>query len=161
MEMDMNRHAVAGEHAAHVTESGLVVPIVTRAGREPGETGQSEGATRVSGVSPQHTPATRIWFGKVHNLAGYRSVPHHHGEAETGGYVLSGRARIYFGAKFEDYTDMSEGDWVFVPPFMPHVECNLDRNNPLTWMTARTPDNIVVNLPQVPDADLPDWVTRP
>ena len=88
-------------------------------------------------------------------------MPHHHGEAETGGYVLSGRARIYFGAKFEDYTDMSEGDWVFVPPFMPHVECNLDRNNPLTWMTTRTPDNIVVNLPQVPDADLPDWVTRP
>jgi uncharacterized RmlC-like cupin family protein len=151
MEMDSNR----------VTDSGLVVPVVTRAGREPGNTGQSDGATRISGVSPQHTPATRIWFGKVHNLAGYRSVPHHHGEAETGGYVLSGRARIYFGAKFEDYTDMSEGDWVFVPPFTPHVECNLDRNNPLTWMTTRTPDNIVVNLPQVPDADLPDWVTRP
>ena len=56
---------------------------------------------------------------------------------------------------------MSEGDWVFVPPFMPHVECNLDRNKPLTWMTTRTPDNIVVNLPEVPDADLPDWVTRP
>ena len=71
----------------------------------------------------------------MRNLAGYRSVPHHHGEAETGGYVLSGRARIYFGEKFEDYLDMSEGDWVFVPPFMPHVECNLDRNNPLTWMT--------------------------
>ena len=44
MEMDMNRHAVAGEHAAHVTESGLVVPVVTRAGREPGGTAQSEGA---------------------------------------------------------------------------------------------------------------------
>ena len=54
-------------------------------------------------------------------------MPHHHGEAETGGYVLSGRARIYFGEKFADYVDMAEGDWVFVPPFMPHVECNLDR----------------------------------
>jgi uncharacterized RmlC-like cupin family protein len=141
--------------------SGLVVPVVTRAGAEPDLTGQSEGATRVSGVSPQHTPATRIWFGKVHNLAGYRSVPHHHGEAETGGYVLSGRARIYFGERFEDYIDMSEGDWVFVPPWMPHVECNLDRNNPLTWMTTRTPDNIVVNLDQVDDAELPDWADRP
>jgi uncharacterized RmlC-like cupin family protein len=161
MDIDMNRPVGSGDQATHVTDSGLVVPVVTRAGREPGGTAQSEGATRISGVSPQHTPATRIWFGKVHNLAGYRSVPHHHGEAETGGYVLSGRARIYFGPKFEDYTDMSEGDWVFVPPFMPHVECNLDRNNPLTWMTTRTPDNIVVNLPEVPDVDLPDWVTRP
>ena len=158
MDTDMNR---PGDRAARVTESGLVVPVVTRAGQEPGDTAQSTGASRISGVSPQHTPATRIWFGQVRNLAGYRSVPHHHGEAETGGYVLSGRARIYFGPRFEDYTDMSEGDWVFVPPFMPHVECNLDRNNPLTWMTTRTPDNIVVNLPQVPDADLPDWVTRP
>ena len=144
-------------------EAGLVVPVVTRGGQEPdlGLTSQSDGATRVSGVSIQHTPATRIWFGKVHNLAGYRSAPHHHGDAETGGYVLSGRARIYFGQKFEDYIDMSEGDWVFVPPFMPHVECNLDRNNPLTWMTARTPENIVVNLPDVSDTDLRDWTDRP
>ena len=144
-------------------EAGLVVPFVTRGGHEPdaGSTLQSEGATRVSGVSVQHTPATRIWFGKVHNLAGYRSVPHHHGEAETGDYVLSGRARIYFGEKFEDYIDMSEGDWVFVPPYMPHVECNLDRNNPLTWMTTRTPENIVVNLPQIPDDELRDWMNRP
>jgi uncharacterized RmlC-like cupin family protein len=143
------------------TPSGLVVPVVTRGGEEPGDTSQSEGASRVSGVSREHTPATRIWFGQVRNLAGYRSVPHHHGEAETGGFVLSGRARIYFGERFADYLDMAEGDWVFVPPYLPHVECNLDRNNPLTWMTARTPDNIVVNLAQVDDASLPDWESRP
>jgi uncharacterized RmlC-like cupin family protein len=147
--------------SARTTAGGLIVPVVTRGGQEPDDTGQSEGARRISGVSPQHTPATRIWFGQVHNLAGYRSVPHHHGEAETGGFVLAGRARIYFGEEFADYIDMSEGDWVFVPPFMPHVECNLDRNQPLTWMTTRTPDNIVVNLPQVDDAQLPDWVDRP
>ncbi|GAA4557489.1 cupin domain-containing protein [Planotetraspora kaengkrachanensis] len=141
--------------------SGLVVPVVTRGGLEVGDTGQSAGATRVSGVSVQHTPATKLWFGKVSNEPGYRSVTHHHGEAETGGYVLSGRARIYFGERFEDYIDMEESDWVFVPPFMPHIECNLDRNKPLTWMTTRTPENIVVNLADVPDADLRDWLDRP
>ncbi|GAB7002628.1 hypothetical protein JCM18899A_00990 [Nocardioides sp. AN3] len=138
-----------------------VLPFVTRAGDEPRTTGQSEGATRISGVSIQHTPATRLWFGKVVNLAGYRSVPHHHGKAETGGYVLSGRARLYFGERFEDYLDMSEGDWVFVPPHLPHIECNLDRNRPLTWMTTRTPENIVVNLAQVHDGSLPGWLGRP
>ncbi|NUR90058.1 MAG: cupin domain-containing protein [Nonomuraea sp.] len=145
----------------YATESGLVVPVVTRGGLESGQTGQSAGASRIAGVSPQHTPATRIWFGKVSNEPGYRSVPHHHGEAETGGYVLSGRARIYFGADFADYLDMEEGDWVFVPPYMPHVECNLDRNRPLTWMTTRTPDNIVVNFDDVADAALRDWADRP
>ena len=95
----------------YADESGLVAPFVTRAGQEPDLTGQSEGATRVSGVSIQHTPATRLWFGQVRNLAGYRSVPHHHGEAETGGFVLSGRARIYFGERFEDYRDMRLGNY--------------------------------------------------
>ncbi len=161
MDPNLDNYVLEGDPSMYADESGLVAPFVTRAGQEPDLTGQSEGATRVSGVSIQHTPATRLWFGQVRNLAGYRSVPHHHGEAETGGFVLSGRARIYFGERFEDYLDMSEGDWVFVPPFMPHVECNLDRNNPLTWMTARTPENIVVTLPQVDDAALRDGADRP
>ena len=161
MEPDLSKHVFVGDNARYAGPGGAVVPVVTRAGLEPGDTAQSAGATRVSGVSPQHTPATRIWFGQVRNDPGYRSVPHHHGEAETGGFVLSGRARIYFGEKFADYLDMSEGDWVFVPPFLPHVECNLDRNCPLTWMTTRTPDNIVVNLPQVGDGELPGWTERP
>ncbi len=161
MEPDFSQYQLEGDPSAWANENGLVVPVVTRGGSEGGDTGQSSGASRISGVSIQHTPAKRLWFGKVSNEAGFRSVPHHHGEAETGGYVLSGRARIYFGPKFEDYVDMTEGDWVFVPPFMPHIECNLDRNTPLTWMTTRTPENIVVNLPQVDDSVLRDWVDRP
>jgi uncharacterized RmlC-like cupin family protein len=148
VEPDLSKYVLEGDNSRYAGAGGTVIPVVTRAGQEPGGTAQ-------------HTPATRIWFGQVRNDAGYRSVPHHHGEAETGGYVLSGRARIYFGEKFADYIDMAEGDWVFVPPFLPHVECNLDRNRPLTWMTARTPENIVVNLPQVGDGELPDWLERP
>ena len=159
-EPDLRQYRLEGDNSPYATEGGLVVPVVTRSGLEPGTTGQSSGVTRISGVSIQHTPATRLWFGKVSNDAGYRSVPHHHGEAETGGYVLSGRARIYFGQKFEDYIDMAEGDWVFVPPYLPHVECNLDRNRPLTWMTTRTPENIVVNLADVGDHELRDWLDR-
>jgi uncharacterized RmlC-like cupin family protein len=161
MEPDPSKYRLEGDNSMYAAPSGLVVPTVTRRGLEAGNTGQSEGASRVSGVSIQHTPATKLWFGKVSNEPGYRSVTHHHGEAETGGYVLSGRARIYFGERFDDYIDMEEGDWVFVPPFMPHIECNLDRNKPLTWMTARTPENIVVNLADVPDAELRDWLDRP
>jgi uncharacterized RmlC-like cupin family protein len=160
MEPDLSNYVLEGDNSMYRLPSGLVAPVVTRGGREDGNTADSGGARRVSGVSIQHTPATRLWFGKVHNDPGYRSVSHHHGEAETGGYVLSGKARIYFGERFEDYLDMETGDWVFVPPFMPHIECNRDRNAPLTWLTTRTPENIVVNLPDVPDADLPGWADR-
>ena len=134
-----------------------IVPVVTRKGEEHGGTGQSDGALRVSGVGPQHTPATRIWFGKVSNEPGYRSVPHHHGEAETGGYVLSGKGRIYYGEDYKEYVDMVEGDFVFVPPHMPHVEVNMSTTEELWWLTCRTPENIVVNLPDVKDEDLEDF----
>jgi uncharacterized RmlC-like cupin family protein len=131
-----------------------VKPIVTQRGHEFDNTGQSGGAHRVSGVDTTHTPATRIWFGKVSNEPGFRSLPHHHGEAETGGYVLTGHARIYFGDGYSEYLDMSEGDFVFVPPFMPHVEANMSTTEELVWLTARTPENIVVNLPEVDDSTL-------
>ena len=83
-----------------------------------------------------------------------RSLPHHHGEAETGAYVLSGRARIYFGKDFKDYVDLSEGDFLFVPPFIPHLECNMSTTEELWWLACRTPENIVVNLPDVEDSAL-------
>lgn len=135
-------------------ESAQVVPVVTRHDELRPDTGQSGGAVRRSGVSVQHTPATRIWFGEVSNEPGYRSLPHHHGEAETGGYVLRGTARIYFGEDYSEYLDMGPGDFVFVPPQMPHVEANMSTTEELVWLTARTPENIVINLEDVPDETL-------
>ncbi|TVR08028.1 MAG: cupin domain-containing protein [Salinarimonadaceae bacterium] len=129
-------------------------PVVTRAGALDDNTGQSGDCVRRSGVSPQHTPATKLWFGQVSNEPGFRSPPHHHGEAETGGYVLRGHGRIYFGEDFKEFVDLYEGDFVFVPPHMVHVEVNMSVAEPLFWLTCRTPDNIVVNLEDVPDSAL-------
>ena len=49
---------------------------------------------------------------------------------------------------------MYEGDFVFVPPYMPHVEVNMSTTEELVWLTCRTPDNLVTNLPDVPDEAL-------
>lgn len=142
------------KHDKPTDESARVVPVVTRSGEENTGTAQSGDCVRVSGVSMQHTPATRIWFGEVSNKPGFRSPPHHHGEAETGGRVIKGHGRIYFGENYAEYVDMKAGDWVFVPPYMPHVEANMSITEDLVWMTCRTPENIVVNLEEVDDASL-------
>lgn len=146
--------ATENDNSIYANESGQVVPVVTKNGEEDRNTTQSGDCVRVSGVSIQHTPATKIWFGEVSNEPGYRSLPHHHGEAETGGRVLKGKGRIYFGEGYKEYLDMAEGDWVFVPPFMPHVEANMSTTEELLWITTRTPENIVVNLDDVPDEQL-------
>lgn len=108
--------------------------------------GQTENARRVSGVSKENSAASRIWFGKVHTGPGEVSQAHHHGEAQTGGYVLKGRGFIRYGEGYAKIEYLEEGDFVFVPPYMPHIEGNASTTEELIWMTTRTPDNIVVNL---------------
>lgn len=161
MSVDINaNYQLEGDNSQYAQPNGQVIPVVTRKGEEDTSTMQSGDCIRVSGVSIQHTPATKIWYGQVSNKPGYRSLPHHHGEAETGGYVLSGHGRIYFGEGYTEYVDMYAGDWVFVPPFMPHVECNMSHTEDLIWLTARTPENLVVNLPDVDDSELEGY-SRP
>ena len=108
-------------------------PVVTKNGHEPRNTAQSGGLLLMTGVGPQHTPATKLWFGKTSNAPGFRSLPHHHGEAETGAYVLSGRARVDSGKDYQNYSDLSEGDFMFVPPFIPHPKVNMSTTEELWW----------------------------
>lgn len=116
------------------------------------QTGQTQGAQRLVAIGPgagAAAQANRLWMGRVFNEPGTRSLPHHHGEAETGGYILSGRARVYWGECYQSYVDLEKGDFCYVPAFLPHIEANLSKTAPLVFLTCRTPDNIVVNLDDV------------
>lgn len=127
---------------------------VNRAADQTGDTGQTLNARRISGVSKENSAADKIWFGKVYTGPGEVSDAHHHGEAQTGGYVFKGRGYIRYGDRYENIVYMEEGDFVFVPPFMPHIEGNASKTEELIWMTTRTPDNIVVNLEDQDIADI-------
>lgn len=109
----------------------------------PGQTAQ---ARRVSGVSKENSEIEGLWYGLVYTGPGEVSDPHHHGIAETGGYVLSGRGFIRTGERYEEVHYLEAGDFVYVPPFVPHIEGNASRSEELVWLTTRTPDNIVHNL---------------
>jgi len=109
------------------------------------KTAQTTGSLRLTGVG-KTMGASQIWMGRVKNQPGEWSDAHHHTGAETAGFLLSGRARIYFGKDYREYIDLEPGDFVHVPPRLPHIEGNLSETQPMEWVTARTPDNIVVNL---------------
>lgn len=127
---------------------------VNRAADQTGDTGQTQNARRISGVSKENSAADKIWFGKVYTGPGEVSDAHHHGEAQTGGYIFKGRGYIRYGERYENIVYMEEGDFVFVPPYMPHIEGNASKTEELIWMTTRTPDNIVVNLEDQDIADI-------
>lgn len=125
------------------TATGLVV---VRAGDLSDATAQTVGLPRLEGVSPERTGSAGLWMGRVSGPPGMNSGPHHHGEAETGGYVLRGAARIFYGEDYGEVVDIFEGDFIYVPAFVPHIETNLSKTEPIEFVTCRFPGNIVVNL---------------
>jgi hypothetical protein len=129
-------------------------PLVTRGGHEHGNTAQSGGLALMTGVGPQHTPATRLWFGKASNAPGFRSLPHHHGEAETGAYLLSSRARIYFGQGLSGLRRDVGRRFHVRSAVLAASRSQHEHDRRTRWLACRTPENIVVNLPDVADASL-------
>jgi uncharacterized RmlC-like cupin family protein len=120
--------------------------VVVRHDELVGDTAQTAGLPRLEGVSPSRTGSSGLWMGRVTGSPGMDSGPHHHGEAETGGYVLSGSARIYYGDGYAEEVDLFPGDFIYVPAFIPHIETNLSKTEPIEFVTCRYPGNIVVNL---------------
>lgn len=134
-----------------MTHDTSAKPVVIKKGSESRDTGQSGGLALITGVGSKNTPASKIWIGVGSNRAGGRSKPHHHAEAETACYVLSGKMRLYYGDNFSNYVDMSEGDYFFVPAHMPHIEANMSVSEDMVCVVSRSPGDIVVNLPDVED----------
>lgn len=129
-----------------MVEKTSVGLTVVRKGSLNASTAQTVNLPRLEGVSPELTGSAGLWMGRVSGTPGMDSGPHHHGEAETGGYVLSGSARIFFGEGYEEFVDIFEGDFIYLPAFVPHIETNLSKTEPIEFVTCRFPGNIVVNL---------------
>lgn len=108
------------------------------------ETTQTPGMERAAGVSAQTSGAERIWMGHVTMPAGSVSGVHHHGESENGIYILKGRARFEFGDELENVIEAGPGDFVYVPPFVLHREINLDVDQPIEEVVARTSQQTLV-----------------
>lgn len=124
-----------------------MVTIIPPEGRDAG-TAQTPGMRREAGISGDLAGAKGLWMGVGVNEPGACSAVHHHGESESGIYVLKGRIRFRWGDNLEHVQDSGPGDFIFVPPFEIHSEENLDPDNPAEFLLARnTMEAIVVNVP--------------
>jgi uncharacterized RmlC-like cupin family protein len=128
-------------HLHHIAPSGLV-----------GDTAQTAGMRRLEAISGRTVGAQNLWMGQTHVPGATASANHHHGESETAIYVVSGRPTFVFlntdgPDPVETRIDAEPGDYVFVPPFVPHREENRDPEVEAVVVIARTTQEaIVVNL---------------
>jgi uncharacterized RmlC-like cupin family protein len=119
---------------------------------------QTPGMTRAAAINRAMAGANKLWAGTVNIHPNAKTAPHHHGELESIIYIVSGKARMRWGERLEFVAEAGPGDFIFVPPFVPHQEINANPNEPLTCVVVRSDQEpIVVNL-DIPAVETPEEI---
>ena len=131
---------------------------IVRCDQLDSNTPQTPGMTRAAAINRAMAGASRLWAGTVNVHPDAKTAPHHHGALESVIYIISGKARMRWGERLEYFAEAGPGDFIFVPPFVPHQEINASPSEPLMCVVVRSDQEpIVVNL-AIAAADSPQEV---
>ena len=134
---------------------------IVRANDLDPNTPQTSGMTRAAAITHARTGASKLWAGTVVIHPDAKTGVHHHGDLETVLFIVKGRARLRWGDHLEFVAEAGPGDFVYVPPYVPHQEINADANDPVEAVVVRSgQDPIVVNL-DIPSPEPPSstpWI---
>jgi len=130
---------------------------VVRSSELDSNTAQTPGMSRAAAITHARAGAEKLWAGTVTIHPSAKTGAHHHGEVESIIYVVRGRARMRWGARLEFTAEAGPGDFIYVPPFVPHQEINA-ADEPLECVLVRSGrEPVVVNLDIAP-AEPPETV---
>lgn len=136
---------------------------IVRAGELDSKTPQTPGMTRAAAITHAAAGAQKLWAGTVLVEPRAKTGPHHHGDLETVLYIVKGRARFRWGDRLEHMAEADPGDFIFVPPWVPHQEINALHDEVVEAVVVRSgQDPVVVNLaiespePAAFESDRPD-----
>jgi uncharacterized RmlC-like cupin family protein len=122
-------------------------------------TPQTLGMERAAAITHARAGAEKLWAGTVVIEPQAQTGAHHHGELESVIYVVRGRARMRWGDRLEFVAEAGVGDFIFVPPSVPHQEINASEAEPLACVVVRSGQApVVVNL-DIPIVAQPAAVT--
>ncbi len=133
-----------GKHSTDWRDDG--VRVIPGDKLDP-NTAQTPGMYRQAAINHARVGANKIWAGTVTIHANAKTGAHHHGELESVIYVVSGRARMRWGNKLEFVAEAGPGDFIYVPPYVPHQEINANAGIDLQCVLLRSgQEPVAVNL---------------
>ncbi len=124
-------------------------------------TPQTPGMNRAAAIDFARAGAQKLWAGTVTIHANAKTGAHHHGSLESIIYVVRGKARMRWGERLEFIAEAKAGDFIFVPPFVPHQEINASPNEALECILVRSDGEataINLDLEPVEKPELIKWV---
>jgi len=134
------------------------VRVITGEQLDP-NTPQTPGMFRQAAINHARVGAQKIWAGTVSIAANAKTGVHHHGELESVIYVVKGHARMRWGEKLQFVAEAHAGDFIYVPPFVPHQEINADPSQTLECVLVRSDNEaVVVNITDVEPVEKPEEV---
>jgi uncharacterized RmlC-like cupin family protein len=133
------------------------VRVVAECDLDP-NTPQTAGMNRAAAITRATAGAEKLWAGTVTIEPNAKTGAHHHGDLESVIYVVKGRARMRWGEALEFTAEAGPGDFIFVPPYVPHQEINASPGDPLECVLVRSgQEPVVVNL-DIPVVEVPETV---
>jgi uncharacterized RmlC-like cupin family protein len=120
---------------------------VIKSDRLDSNTAQTPGMQRAAAISFARVGSRKLWAGTVVIHPNAKTGAHHHGALESVIYVVRGAARMRWGERLEFEAKADAGDFIFVPPYVPHQEINGLSDAPLECVLVRSDnESVVVNL---------------
>jgi uncharacterized RmlC-like cupin family protein len=105
------------------------------------------GMDRKAAITFARAGAQKLWAGTVTIKPDAKTGAHHHGHLESIIYVVRGKARMRWGEQLQFTAEANPGDFIFVPPYVPHQEINASAEESLECVLVRSgQDPVVVNL---------------
>ena len=124
-------------------------------------TAQTPGMNRAAAINFARVGAQKIWAGTVTIHPNAKTGAHHHGALESVIYVIKGKARMRWGEHLEFTAEAGPGDFIYVPPYVPHQEINASQDESLECVLVRSDNEAVVMSLDIEPVENPEnvfWV---
>lgn len=93
------------------------------------------------GISAQTAGTKHLCMHLVIIPPGGKAIAHYHNGYETTIYIIKGRAETRYGEKLEHSSINEVGDFLFIPPNLPHQPVNLSETEEVIAVVARNDPN--------------------
>ena len=93
------------------------------------------------GISKETAGAKGLSMNLVVIPPGASPTAHYHKDFETAIYLLKGRVETRFGENLKESIINEEGDFVYIPPGVPHKPVNLSKTEPALAIVSRNDPN--------------------